>query len=208
VRPGKAGTAGPAIAGHGNDGGFTLLEVMVTMSILAVFLAVATDGLLSLYRLTDKAQAIADAQQQVGITFGRLDRELRYSSGISTPAYVGADPFVEFVTTSTGSPICTQLRLLVSDQQLEQRTWLQGTASITPSGWTVLANGVTTTSQPFALAVADATVNFQRLTVSVSAAGGGAGGASTRDFSAAFTALNTSLTTDSAAVCAEGRGLP
>ena len=189
------------------DGGFTLTEVMVTMSILALFLASATGGILSLYRTTDKTQAIADAQQQLGIAFNRLDREVRYSSGISTAAFVGSDPYVEFLTTYTGSPVCTQLRLRTATRQLQQRSWTQSTGTITPSVWTVLANGVTTTSQPFTVAIADPTLNFQRLTVVLTVAAGGASGSGTRNFTAMFTSLNTSLNTDSSAACAEGRSL-
>jgi prepilin-type N-terminal cleavage/methylation domain-containing protein len=190
-----------------DDGGFTLTEVMVAMSILSIFLTLSTSAILSLYQTTNKTQSIADAQQQLGVAFNRLDRELRYSSGISTPGYVGEDPVVEFLSTYTGNPVCTQLRLDVSAQQLQQRTWTQSTATLTPSAWSTLANGVTSTSPPFKFSAADATLNFQRLTVAATVTSGGVAASSTRDFSATFTALNTSLNTDSSATCAEGRSV-
>jgi prepilin-type N-terminal cleavage/methylation domain-containing protein len=190
---------------HRDDSGFTLTEVMVAMSIMAIFLALSTGALLSLYSATNKTQSIADAQQQLGLAFNRLDREIRYSSGISTPGYVGTDPYVEFVSTYTGSPVCTQLRLNLASQRLQQRTWTQGTATVTPTAWTTLASGVSSTAQPFTVNAADATLNFQRLAVGVTVTGGGVAASSTRDFSATFTALNTSLNTDSSTACSEGR---
>jgi prepilin-type N-terminal cleavage/methylation domain-containing protein len=189
------------------DEGFTLIELMVSVVVLGIFMSVATGGFINLFQTASRTQALADAQQQLGIAFNRLDREIRYASGISTPGFVGAEPFVEFRTTYTGSPVCTQLRVRPTTGQLQQRTWTQGTGTVTPSPWTQLATNVTTTTQPFTLTAADATFNFQRLGISLTTMAGGVVTTGTRQFSASFTALNTSLNTDSSTACSEGRSL-
>ncbi|GAA3384541.1 hypothetical protein [Cryptosporangium minutisporangium] len=189
-----------------DDSGYTLAEAVVSMVITAVFMGVSTTSILSLYSSANRAQAIADAQQQLGIAFGRLDRQVRYASGVSTPGVVNGEPYVEFLTTSTGVPVCTQLRLRPSTGELQQRTWVQGTGALAPTPWTQLANGVSATT-PFTVTAADATHNFQRLGITLTATAGGPARSTTRQFSATFTALNTTLTTSSTTACAEGRGV-
>lgn len=190
----------------GDEGGYTLAEAVVTMVITAVFMGVSTTSIIALYSSANRAQAIADAQQQLGVAFGRLDREIRYASGVSVPGTVNAEPVVEYLTTYTGTPVCTQLRLRPSTGQLQQRTWKQSTATVTPTPWVQLAGGVTAAT-PFTFSPATAVFNFQRLGISLTATAGGAAAALTRQFSAVFTALNTSLNTQSTTPCAEGRSI-
>jgi len=189
-----------------DDSGYTLAEAVVTMVITAVFMGISTTSILSLYSSTNRAQAVADSQQQLGIAFGRLDRQIRYASGVSTPGTVDGATYVEFLSTYTGAPVCTQLRFRPSTGQLQERTWTQGTGAVAPSGWQQLASGVSATT-PFQFFNADATYNFQRLEVSLTATSGGAAAPMSRQFRATFTALNTSLTTQSSTACAEGRSI-
>jgi prepilin-type N-terminal cleavage/methylation domain-containing protein len=189
------------------EGGFTLVELLVSIVVLGIFMSLATAGFLNMFKTANRTQGIADAQRQLSLAFNQLDREIRYSAGISTPGFVGSEPYVEFLTTNTGSPICTELRLRPTTGQLQQRTWTQSTGTITPSPWTQLATNITTTTQPFVLTIADATLNFQRLGISLTATAGGVVTSVTRQFTATFTALNTSLNTDSSTACSEGRSL-
>ncbi|MFI5953672.1 type II secretion system protein J [Cryptosporangium sp. NPDC051539] len=190
-----------------NEAGYTLAEAVVTMVITAIFMGISTTSIISLYSATNRAQAIADGQAQIGVAFGRLDRQIRYASGLSTPGLVNGEPYVEYVTTYTGTPICTQLRVRPSTGQLQQRSWTQGTSTVTPTAWTQLAGDVSSPA-PFTVSTATATFTFQRLSVRLTATTGGAAVAVSRQFGAAFTALNTSLNTQSATVCAEGRAVP
>ncbi|TQS45397.1 PulJ/GspJ family protein [Cryptosporangium phraense] len=190
-----------------DDSGYTLAEAVVTMVITLVFMGISTTSIISLYSSTNKAQAIADGQQTIGIAFGRLDRQIRYASGLSTPGLVNGEPYVEFVTTYTGTPVCTELRLRPSTGQLQQRTWTQGPGTVKPTAWTQLTSDVSSVT-PFAVNTATATFTFQRLGVQLTTTTGGAASPVTRQFSAIFTALNTSLNTQSTTVCAEGRALP
>ncbi|SHN20950.1 hypothetical protein [Cryptosporangium aurantiacum] len=189
-----------------DDSGYTLAEAVVTMVLTAAFMAISTTAILALYSSTNRSQAIADAQQQLGIAFGRLDRQIRYASGVSKPGTVNGEPYVEFLTTYTGTPVCTQLRVRPSSGEFQQRTWVQGTGAVTPTPWTQLANGVTAAT-PFTFHAADATYNFQQLGVVLTAVAGGPAASTTRQFTATFTALNTSLSTQSSTACAEGRSI-
>lgn len=191
----------------GDDAGYTLAEALVSMVIMAVFMGISTSSILSLYSVTNNAQGIADGQQQIGVAFGRLDRQIRYASGLSTPGLVNGEPYVEYLTTYTGTPVCTQLRVRPSTGQLQQRSWTQGTGTVKPTAWTQLAGDVSA-STPFTVHAATATYTFQRLGVQLTATAGGPAAAMNRQFSATFTALNTSLNTQSTTACAEGRSLP
>jgi prepilin-type N-terminal cleavage/methylation domain-containing protein len=189
------------------DRGITLIEVVVAMTIMAVAMSVFTGGMLQMYRAANRTEATANAQSQVNIAFLRLDKEIRYAAGISAPGSVGSDRYVEFLTTYTGTPWCTQLRLSASALQLQRRTWMQGSSPLVPGPWVPLASEVTST-QPFTLSPANATFNFQRLQVKLTATSGSGATATPKQSDLTFTALNTSLTTSSATVCTEGRAVP
>ncbi len=189
------------------DAGITLIEVVVAMTIMTIAMAVFTGGILQLHRAANRTEATANAQSQVNIAFLRLDKEIRYAAGISTPGTVGSDSYVEFLTTYTGTAVCTELRLQVAAKQLQRRTWVQGSSPLAPSPWIPMASEVSSTL-PFTLSVPDATFNFQRLRVRLLATSGAGGTATSKQTDVTFTALNTSLTTSSATVCTEGRAIP
>jgi len=189
------------------DSGITLIEVVVAMSIMTVVGAMFTASVLQLFRSANSSEAASTAQSQVNIAFLRLDKEIRYAAAISTPGSVGADSYVEFLTTYTGTPVCTELRLHVATEQLQRRTWIQGSSPLTPSAWIPLASSVSST-QPFTFTAADATFNFQRLRLQLVATSGSGGTATPRQSDITFTALNTSLATSSATTCTEGRAIP
>lgn len=189
------------------DDGFTLVEIVVATSIMAACMAMFTAGIIQIYRFVNKTETAADAQGQLAIAFQRLDKELRYASGISTPGLVGDNPYVEYLTTGTGTAVCSQLRLNVTTGVLQYRSWDQGSSPLAPSGWATLAAGVSS-AQPFTVTPAGSTFNFQRLTLSLVVSSGGGGTATTTQTEVTFTALNTSLATSSATVCTEGRSVP
>lgn len=184
----------------GRDDGVTLLELTVAMSLMSIFTAIFTTGIGQLYRSVRGNEAMSTAQAQITVAFQRLDAEIRYAAGISAEGQDGPDWYVEFLSTYSGTPECTQLRY-TSAGQFQQRSWDQGT---TPPSFTVLASGASAT-HPFTRypVVAGSSVDFQRLAVSLTATGGSA--ARSRAISIMFTALNTSPNTDSDTVCTEGR---
>jgi prepilin-type N-terminal cleavage/methylation domain-containing protein len=189
------------------DAGVTLIEVLVSMVIMSIFMAMFFAGISKVFQVSYHAESASVAQSQVNLVFLRLDKEIRYASGISTQGVVGGDPYIEYLTTSGGTPVCTQLRLHGDDHQLQQRTWTQGDDPLVLTAWKPLASQVTA-AQPFTFVAADATYNFQRMKLDLSSTDGDGTGMATRHTLVTFAALNTTLGTVSVAVCGEGRALP
>ena len=153
---------------------------------MSVVMAIFTGGIVQMFNTSDKSESLAASQAQNNIAFLRLDKQIRYASGISTPGAVNSAPYVEYLLASTGTATC-----------------YQGTTA-SGSPWTVLASGVTST-QPFTYLAANATFNFQRLRLRLTATYGGNKTLSAANTDITFTAVNTTLGTSSAAVCTEGR---
>lgn len=201
------------------DRGVTMIEVTVSMVVMSIALVIFTTGFLQVYRTMNKTESLSTAQAQVTMAFQRLDREVRYASGISDQAQVGADFYVEYLVTPLvrspaptpppeRTPTCVQLRLRVSTQQLQRRTWPKGVTPVTPTPWIPLVSGVVG-GQPFDTDDADPAVNYQQsLRVSITVRSGTGGTATLRTTDVTFTALNTSIATSSADICTEGRVVP
>jgi prepilin-type N-terminal cleavage/methylation domain-containing protein len=186
-----------------DDRGFTMTEIVVTMSVMSVVMAIFTAGIVQMYNTSNKTESLAVAQAQSNTAFLRLDKQIRYASGISKPNSVGGVPYVEYLLAGSGTATCYELRL--KDSMLQQRIWPQGGA-IASSPWTVMSNGVSS-SQPFTYLAPDATFNFQRLRLRLTATYGGNQTLSSANSDITFTALNTTLGTSSASVCTEGRSV-
>ena len=187
------------------DAGVTMIEVVVAMTVTAVFMAMFTGGVLLMFRSANRTQAVSTAQSDVNTAFLRLDTEIRYAAGISAPGIVSDDTYVEYVTLNTGTPLCTELRLDVATRQLQRRTWIRGSSPLTPTSWLPMASNVSS-AQPFTFTPPDDTFTFQRLELDVTSDGGGT--AATRQTDVTFTAMNTSLSTPSDNGCANGRSIP
>jgi prepilin-type N-terminal cleavage/methylation domain-containing protein len=185
------------------DAGVTLIEVMVSLTIMTIFMAMFTTGVVQTFRATNKSESTSIAQSQLSIAFQRLDKEVRYASGISTPGpgtVIGSDGFVasyvEYLTTNAGSPRCTAWRLL--SKKLQRHTWIEGIGSA--QVWSTLASNVSVplpppplgvTVGPFTLFAADATSDYQRLQLSVRTSDGVGASATSKDIRVNFTALNS-----------------
>jgi type II secretory pathway pseudopilin PulG len=187
-----------------DDAGFSLIDMVVAMSVLSIVLAIFTGAVVRMFNAAAATEARADASAQITIAVMRLDKEIRYADGISQPGSAAGDPYVEYLTTGTGSPVCVELR--VHGGQLQRRSWAQG-GSIPRNTWLPLATGVTATT-PFTRYPAGSTYTFQRLKLSVTATGGGGRTTAAKTTDVTFTALNTSLATTSDSTCTEGRSVP
>jgi prepilin-type N-terminal cleavage/methylation domain-containing protein len=206
-----------------SDDGFTMIEVVVTMVIMAVVLVIFSAGIAQVFGVESKVEAASNSQSSLSIAFQKLDRQIRYATGISTPGPMqtgDADPVVEFLTTNTGANICTQLRLDVGSGQLLERTWTQSPLAVppipTPDTQPPLASGFlppSTTSDPVVPApfttkpTSDGTTsfNYQRLEINLTAIDGTGQHAVTRQSDVIFTALNTDLSSATTGVCTEAR---
>ncbi|GAA1821758.1 hypothetical protein GCM10009682_47510 [Luedemannella flava] len=185
------------------DDGVTLVEVMVSVTLMSIVLTMVTVGVLQINRVVNKNESIAAAQSRVAIAFARLDTEIRYASAIGTPGTVGADPYVEYLVTNTGTSVCVQLRLRVSARQLQQRSWPLGG---TPGSWLPLISDVSSAT-PFTRFAPDATYLTQRLRVDLTATYGSGAALARKQTNVTFTALNSSQFSPSDA-CVEGRQVP
>ena len=164
------------------------------MSIMTIVMSVMTAAVIQMFHVEESTESSTTAQSQVDIAFVRLDKEIRYATGISVPDAT----HVEYLRTDAGSQTCTQLWLDTSAQELDTRSWVRGTTPGT--SWSRLASGVTST-QPFTRVAAAAPWYVQRLTVHLVLTSSG----STKLMDTTFSALNTSLTTASDSICGEGR---
>jgi Tfp pilus assembly protein PilV len=191
-----------------DDAGVTMIDVVVAMTLMSVFMSIFTGAVVQMFRSASKNLAIARAQSQVTNAYLRLDKEIRYAAGISDPGPVGADTYVEYLTNNTGVATCTELRLNSASGQLQRRSWPQAGTPPAPTAWVPLASAVSS-AKPFTLWPADAaTLSFQRLQLTLDATAGSGATAAKRRTDVTFTALNTTPSTSSTAVCSEGRSLP
>ncbi|MEV6491617.1 prepilin-type N-terminal cleavage/methylation domain-containing protein [Actinoplanes sp. NPDC051633] len=201
-----------------DDAGFSLAEVVVTLSVMSVVMVVFTSAILQVYRTSAKSESISITQTQLQLAFQRFDRELRYASWIAQPGQVGTAWYVEYAGFD-GSQ-CGQLRLETAsnpDQDspndangvLQWLTWPRATppAPGTP-GRTVASNLVTPDSTgpferqtPTSPGTSGFTPDFQRLRVRVSAQVGD----SVAEVDSTFTALNSSRNTPATNDCSNGR---
>ena len=136
-----------------NDQGFTVIELLVSMSIFAVLLAVMMSVILGMTKSMNKTQSIADAAAQGLRATQALDKELRYADWINpsvpaAPATISATSISFEGLTNAGVVQCYQWHLTAG--LLQQRSWTS--ASTTASyptasspGWTTVATGVANT---------------------------------------------------------------
>ncbi len=190
----------------------SLIEVLVGMTLMAMFMAMFTTGILQLYKTTNQTESIADAQSQVNTAIARLDTQVRYASAISSPGCFEKNlracgtsdaRYVEFVTKNTGDDVCTQLRVTVvaTGGTLSSRTKKNAEVA---GPWRELISGISApvpAVPPFTLGVSGATDGFQTLRVQLAVASGAGDTASTKRTDIAFTAVNSIVKADRDAVC-------
>jgi prepilin-type N-terminal cleavage/methylation domain-containing protein len=185
-----------------SDAGVTMIELVVSLTIMSVMMAMFTTGIVQMYSAANKAESLATAQSELNTVFLRLDKQVRYAAGISQPQPAAGGWYVGVLTTNTGADLCTAVRLDTAAAQLLTLEWDESNPPTTPT-WTVLANNVAAPAggQPFTLEPADEVSNFDRLRLTIVASTGGNKSDTTTDTDVTFTALNTSLATSSEFVC-------
>ncbi|MBO1750453.1 prepilin-type N-terminal cleavage/methylation domain-containing protein [Actinotalea sp. BY-33] len=191
------------------DEGMTLIELLVSMGIFTVVLAVFFGGLITMTRSTSRAQDITAAGDSVRRAFQTMDRQIRYASAVNLPG-VGASGahYVEFRTEAQPNglaPLCTQWRVDPTNRVLQQRTWRE-TPSATRSSWSTVATEIRndlTTHPPFTLYPVGGGRSRQQLAVSLDA-GLGEGGDDAQpgaDISTVFVARNSGAASTETSVC-------
>jgi prepilin-type N-terminal cleavage/methylation domain-containing protein len=182
------------------DAGFTLIDMMMAMTVMSIVMAVFTASIVRMYRTATDVESRSTAQVQLSTGMQRLERAVRYAQGISEPYTISGGQYVDMLAVQNNTRQCLQLR--VAGGVLAQRTWTYQASPIDLSGWTALASGVTATT-PFDYLPPTATLGHQQLTVTLTAGTGTATAAN----SETFTALNSDRTTGQD-YCSAVRSLP
>jgi prepilin-type N-terminal cleavage/methylation domain-containing protein len=204
-------------AAQDDEAGFSLVEILVSLTVMSVVMVVFTTAVLQIYGNSGTAESIATTRSQLNLAFQRFDRELRYASWIATPGKVGTAWYVEFA--SSDAKECLQLETapaIVKDNDtdglgvLQLIRWTPGSppAKNRP-GQTIASQLVTDAEGPFELAPANVsstddpsyTPDLAALRVRLTARAG----RNSATVNATFTALNTSRNTPTTHVCSEGR---
>ena len=153
------------------DSGFTIVELVVAMSIFTIVLAIYFSALISMSKTTVRAQGAVDASDALRATFNVLDHQVRYASAINIPGKGTSSSawYVEFEATKLpqGAPnMCYQWRLDPTTHVLSTRTWTEDGTSVVTAwrgvSWNVQAAGG---ASPFEFTPAVGTVTRQSLTV-------------------------------------------
>jgi len=196
---------------HGGDAGFSLMEVIVGMSLMSIFMAVFTGATITMFSSANKVSTVNDTSSQLNNAFIRLDRQVRYASAISREGLSGGNWYVEFRTTNTGATVCSQLKLNPTTQVLQERSWsVTGPTASNLSGWNALASHVsngaqsaTSPDRPFQYVAPTAAAKYQQLAVRLFAQQASSNSPTTALTSASFTLLNSSTVTSTIGVCTE-----
>jgi hypothetical protein len=170
------------------DGGLTLVDVLVSMTIMTVVMAMFTSGIVQMYGMVNGTDSKSVAQSQVSIALLRLDKDIRYASGISIPYLLSGNQHVDFLLPTAGSPMCVQLR--VAAGKLQRRTWTWNVNPFAAKPWVTLASGITSPT-PFSYTGSTTDIVYQRLTVDLKATAGSGAAVVTRNNKVTYTALNT-----------------
>ena len=184
------------------DAGFSLTEVLVSMAVMSIVMAIASSGFYDMFHTTDSARAAAAAQVELQATFNKLDREVRYAAGVSPQYADGTTWYIDFVyADDAGDNRCVQLSLPRAGGALKRREWPQQGTPSAPA--TVVANDLASARldngtpkqviNPFLLeASGDGGSDLDRLNLKVnSVIGADPTKQGFREYDLQFTAMNT-----------------
>lgn len=150
-----------------DDSGFTLVELIVAMSIFAALLAIFGVAVQSFSKSTVRTLQTSDQSTQARVVYSRFDKQVRSAYAISVPGLVGVKWYVEYLDTTVDPNVCTQWVLRTDTHVLETRKWNDG--ATTAPAWrqsaTNVANTTAAAQAPFVLTKSTTTVPLQQLSV-------------------------------------------
>jgi len=125
------------------DAGMTLIELLVSMGIFTVLVAVIMGGVVIMSRSTVRSDITVSAGDGLRTAFQRLDRQVRYAEAVNFPgAGSGGRQYVEFrvsaTVSSTGKATCTQWRWDPTSRTLDRRSWEDRAGVTVPAFGTVV----------------------------------------------------------------------
>ncbi len=175
---------------------------------MVIFMAMFTGAIVMMNNTSQKAESMSQTSSQLNQAFLTLDRTVRYADAISTPDKgTSGDWYVELRTPKGDGEQCTQLRVDIAKQQLQQRTWPGDQAPPSQLTFTPIASAITngdaaanTADQPFVPGVSDA-IAFQQMTFNLVSKYGSNSNKTQSRSSVTFTAVNSTMPPPSAAIC-------
>ena len=199
-------------ADRARDRGFSVIELTISMTIMSIVLVIVTTATLQIYSTVNGVESYSIVRDQLGTSFRRLDKELRYATWVSTAGQVGTRWYLEYALPAG----CRQLKFTGGVLSLASWT-LPGT---TPGAPSTLAGNLSLigTTAPFTTYAAGSTPY-----ASSSAGTAGVGGdyapehvlvrlqfnatvaKVTLPFDVTYTAQNTTRLTSSLNDCSKGR---
>jgi hypothetical protein len=193
------------------DDGTTLIELMVGMMLMTVFMAMFTGAVVMMNNAMNKSQEVNLTASQLNVAFQNVDSIVRYAAAISTPGVgTSGDWYVELRTTYTGTQVCTQLRVGITSQQLQRRTWSVNAVASKPTNWTPISSGISNggaaggpATQPFYLKAPLPTAQSQQLTVNLIAQSGSGRSFTNSTASFTLTAVNSTVPPPTSPICQE-----
>nr|WP_296074389.1 hypothetical protein [uncultured Actinoplanes sp.] len=94
----------------GDDAGYSLVDLLVALSVMSILFVVVIGAIAEIYGNVTRTEGTSFAREEIGKSFRRLDKELRYATWISTPGKVGSSWYLEYAVPSTDSAeYCRQL---------------------------------------------------------------------------------------------------
>ena len=119
------------ILGAKTDSGFTLIEMMVSVSIFAIFVTVFIASVVGLARGTTTARVTAESSSGVLNVFQNIDRQVRWSNAINRPGSGSSgSTYIEFQLPASSSADnttrCVQYRYDPSGATIASRMWVSG----------------------------------------------------------------------------------
>ncbi|MEV4351821.1 prepilin-type N-terminal cleavage/methylation domain-containing protein [Actinoplanes sp. NPDC049596] len=120
-----------------NDGGYSLIELMVAMGIMSVVLVIVLGGLTEVYSDVNRTDTLANARDQLGNSFRRLDKELRYANWLSTPGQVGGAWYLEYAVPGTPAIPATSTRAASPARPAGCRQLVYRNGVLTLASWTL-----------------------------------------------------------------------
>ena len=194
------------------DEGFSLIELMVAMGLMAVVMVIVTGAISEIYSDVNRTDGIATARDQIGNSFSRLDKELRYATWVSPPGQVSGAWYLEYATTTD----CRQL--VFQNGNLTRAVWtLPGTTpgapttiatNLAPTGTTAPFTVYVPGNQPYASAaptVSGVGRSYELEHSQVRLRFSGSVGKTALPLDVLFTAQNTNRNTPAANDCSKGR---
>ena len=188
-----------------DDSGVTLIELVVSMTIMAVMMTAFTTAVVQMYQAANKTESMSNAQAELNNVFLRLDRIVRYAAGISEMQRKGNRYYIGMLVAETDNKHRCYALQLTSDpvKKLQIADWYENARPV-EAPWTTIANDVLPpkSGDPFEVEPASRDNNFYRLKLKLDATvGTDPRSSTTANTEVEFTALNTSPGGSTETVC-------